>query len=233
MAKGGTLTATYLDTENLNPGIPTDRTASSSTRVIRNSGARARTTGSSEELPTAPETDKPAVTDQKQRATGPEIVTPRRALSYAYVDAGARPTNRSTPCRRQPALRCRRAAPRARRQQRDQRLRPDRCRTQGGKASRGAIRRHGARHPQAHRNARSNQAESPQRLHAGQSASSPTNEPPLEEGRFSFAVPFILGDPPTRSFATKAAEYLPDSSLPDGLAVKAGDIVHVGYPVAG
>jgi len=58
----------------------------------------------------------------------------------------------------------------------------------------------------------------------------PTQSPPLEEGRFAFALPLILGDPPTRSFATKSAEELPSSSIPDGLAVKAGDVIRVAYP---
>jgi outer membrane protein assembly factor BamD (BamD/ComL family) len=54
----------------------------------------------------------------------------------------------------------------------------------------------------------------------------PTSRPPLDEGRFAFTVPLILGDLPERSFADKAAEALP---IPQGLAVKAGDIVHVGF----
>jgi tetratricopeptide (TPR) repeat protein len=58
----------------------------------------------------------------------------------------------------------------------------------------------------------------------------PTGKPPLDEGRFAVAVPLILGDPPTRSFADKAAEALPISAIPQGLAVKAGDVVHVGFP---
>jgi tetratricopeptide (TPR) repeat protein len=58
----------------------------------------------------------------------------------------------------------------------------------------------------------------------------PTGKLPLDEGRFAIAVPLMLGDPPTRSFADKAAEALPTSAFPEGLAVKAGDVVHVGFP---
>jgi tetratricopeptide (TPR) repeat protein len=58
----------------------------------------------------------------------------------------------------------------------------------------------------------------------------PTSKPPLDEGRFAVAVPLMLGDPPTRTFADKAAEALPSSAIPEGLAVKAGDVVHVGFP---
>jgi outer membrane protein assembly factor BamD (BamD/ComL family) len=50
----------------------------------------------------------------------------------------------------------------------------------------------------------------------------------LDEGRFTFSVPLILGDRPTRSFATKSAE-LRTSDEPEGLVVQAGDIVHIGY----
>jgi outer membrane protein assembly factor BamD (BamD/ComL family) len=64
----------------------------------------------------------------------------------------------------------------------------------------------------------------------GQPPTTPSNQPPLEEGRFFFSVPLILGDTPDRSYATKSAESLPASAIPKGLAVKAGDIVHVGYP---
>lgn len=61
----------------------------------------------------------------------------------------------------------------------------------------------------------------------------PTNTTPLEEGRFSFSVPLLLGDLPDRSFATTAAEALTDDAIPDGLAIRTGDIVHVGYAFEG
>jgi outer membrane protein assembly factor BamD (BamD/ComL family) len=51
---------------------------------------------------------------------------------------------------------------------------------------------------------------------------------PLDEGRFSFSVPLILGDPPQRSLATQSAEA--SGIEPEGLVVKAGDTVFVGYP---
>jgi tetratricopeptide (TPR) repeat protein len=61
----------------------------------------------------------------------------------------------------------------------------------------------------------------------------PDNIPPLEEGRFSFAIPLLLGDLPERSFATNAAEALADDAMPEGLAVRTGDVVHVGYAFEG
>jgi tetratricopeptide (TPR) repeat protein len=68
---------------------------------------------------------------------------------------------------------------------------------------------------------------------AGRPPLPPTNTTPLEEGRFSFAIPLFLGDLPDRSFATTAAEALTDDAIPDGLAVRTGDIVHVGYAFEG
>ena len=73
------------------------------------------------------------------------------------------------------------------------------------------------------------QVETPSGYQIGKGAVPPTNEPPLEVGRFSFSVPLILGDLPARSYATNEAESMSDSAIPDGLAVRAGDIVHVGY----
>jgi TolA-binding protein len=56
-----------------------------------------------------------------------------------------------------------------------------------------------------------------------------SNLPPLEEGRFHFKMPLILGDSPMRSYANKSAEKLPTSALPAGLAVKAGTEILVGF----
>ena len=50
----------------------------------------------------------------------------------------------------------------------------------------------------------------------------------LDEGRFSFSVPLILGDQPRRSFATQAEERS-GASAPEGLVVQAGDTVRIGY----
>jgi len=58
----------------------------------------------------------------------------------------------------------------------------------------------------------------------------PTQTPALEEGRFFANVPIALGNPPNRSFADQSAAELPSSSIPEALAVKAGDVVHVGFP---
>ncbi len=57
----------------------------------------------------------------------------------------------------------------------------------------------------------------------------PSQQLPLDEGRFSFSVPLLLGPRPARSFATRDAEQLSPSAFPEGLAVSAGDVVRIGY----
>ncbi len=75
--------------------------------------------------------------------------------------------------------------------------------------------------------------ETPAGYQLGRPPLPPTNTTPLEEGRFSFATTLMLGDLPDRSFATTAAEALTEDALPDGLAIKAGDIIHVGFAFEG
>jgi tetratricopeptide (TPR) repeat protein len=61
------------------------------------------------------------------------------------------------------------------------------------------------------------------------SAVPPSRKMPLDEGRFSFGIPLVLGDRLARSYATADAEALPASALPPGLVVQAGDRVRVGF----
>ena len=63
----------------------------------------------------------------------------------------------------------------------------------------------------------------------GRSAKPATSSPPLEEGRFAFSTPLILGDLPNRSYATKAADSLVSSAIPEGLVVRDGEKVFIGY----
>lgn len=51
----------------------------------------------------------------------------------------------------------------------------------------------------------------------------------VHEGRFNFSVPLALGDVPIRSFATQAAENLPSSVIPEALNVRPGDRIHIGF----
>ena len=231
---GGTITATYRDMENLEPGIPTDRTV-----VIEHAQYKTPTVAaynsSSKILPVSPIPDpEPAgdATSKRKRDLGPEVVEPRRALSYSYVDEPAL-AKTSLKSVIGSSLRFDVVVPHlafAKSSEIRAYVQTDAAR----KAAKvpadkvfdvsvpGTLKLTGALEGAA--------IEMPTGYAAGTNTLPPTNATPLEQGRFIFSVPLILGDPPARSFATKAAEAMSSSSLPDGLAVRAGDIVHVGYP---
>lgn len=229
---GGTLTATYRDVENLDPGIPTERTVTIG-HAVYSTPALAAYAITSEEKPTPADhksdNKKPA---SKTRASSPEIVTPRRSLSYTHVvedvfsgeiiDAVIGAPLRFDVIAPHLAL--------AKSSEIRAYVQTDAAR-KAAKLDGGST--FDVRVPGTLKligTLEGAKIEAPAGYTLASSATPPTNEPPLEEGRFSFAVPLILGDPPERSFATSAAAELPNSSLPDGLAVKAGDIVHIGFP---
>jgi tetratricopeptide (TPR) repeat protein len=228
---GETLTAVYRDVENLDPGIPTDRTATISHAVYSTPALAAYAVGS-EETPESEEKAEEKKPATKTRVSAPEVVRPRRSLNYSHlvedIFAGEKiDTLIGAPIRFDvvaPHLALAKSSEIRAYVQTD--------------AARKAAKLDGdsefdVRVPGTLKLIGSlggAQVETPAGYTLGSSATAPTNEPPLEEGRFSFAVPLILGDPPERSFGTSAADELPSSALPDGLAVKAGDIVHVGFP---
>jgi tetratricopeptide (TPR) repeat protein len=228
---GGTLTAIYRDVENLDPGIPTDRTVTVSHAVYSAPALAAYVVGS-EEKPAPVEKAEDKKPASKSRASAPEIVRPRRSLDYSHlvedIFAGEMiDTLIGAP------LRFDVVAPHlalAKSSEIRAYVQTDAAR-KAAKLDGGAT--FDVRVPGTLKltgTLGSAKVEAPAGYTLGTAATPPTNEPPLEEGRFSFAVPLILGDPPDRSFATSAAAELPSSSLPDGLAVKAGDIVHIGFP---
>jgi tetratricopeptide (TPR) repeat protein len=53
-------------------------------------------------------------------------------------------------------------------------------------------------------------------------------EASLAEGRFSFSIPLAIGEKPISSFAT-SSDTITEESIPDELVVKVGDIVTIGY----
>ena len=231
---GGTITATYRDMENLEPGIPTDRTA-----VIEHAQYKTPTVAaynsSSKILPVSPIPDpEPAgdTTSKRKRDLGPEVVEPRRALSYSYVDEPAL-AETSLKSVIGSSLRFDVVVPHlafAKSSEIRAYVQTDAAR-KAAKVSvdkvfdvsvPGTLKLTGS--------LAGAEIKMPSGYTSGSNTLPPTNATPLEQGRFIFSVPLILGDPPARSFATKAAEAMSSSSLPDGLAVRAGDIVHVGYP---
>ena len=228
MTKGGTLTATYRDTENLDPGIPTDRTVTigHAQYALPLLSAYNQTS-----KPLPPVEPKAAVKQTPVKTVGPEIILPRRTLEYSHLSgeelsaakldavigsdirfdvvvphlalAGSSTINAYVQTE-------------AARTAADASGKPFDVKTPGTLKLKGTLT--GSTHT------------TPTGYQVTRPPVAPTQQPHLEEGRFSFAVPLILGDPPLRSFATKDAAELSGSALPAGLAVKAGDIVHVAYP---
>ncbi|MFN4982126.1 MAG: hypothetical protein ACK5GR_01130 [Akkermansiaceae bacterium] len=228
LTEGGTLTAVYRDAENLSPGIPTDREIIIQHAIYTEPvlSAYHTTTKPIAVVPPLPDAQKKPETST--RSSGPEMVTERRSLHFEHSEpskslvavlgssvrfdvvfphlalAGSSTINAYVQTE-------------AGRKAKQSELKPP-----FDVAAPGTLKLTGA--------LSNADVVIPSGYKLGQKISSPSNEPPLEEGRFSFSIPLILGETPDRSFATKSAESLAESSIPDGLAVKAGDIVHVGFP---
>ena len=225
VTEGGTLNAMYRDTENLSPGIPTDREVIiQHARYIEPSLAPYTTT-------TKPLAVAPAETSHKAptRATAAEVVTPRIALNFEHSTAD----NKALTAVIGSSVRFDVVVPHlalaesstinafvqtetGRKAKASDLKPPFDIAAPGSLKLTGTLKKPGV--------------EVPDGYDIGLAPTAPGNQPPLEEGRFSFSIPLILGEVPDRSFATKSAEDLPDSAIPDGIAVKAGEIVHIGYP---
>ena len=227
MSKGDALTATYRDTENLEPGIPCNRTVVINHAVYQDPAMMAYTVESqSIEAPEEPAKKDNAIPGSRRLA--PEIIHPRRELNYRAVEgdgeiAGVVGANLNfdvvVPHRAlagSSEIRAYVQTDAARQAAGGDVKKPFDIGVPGTMKLTGSLSRP--------------TVEAPSGYLVGTGPRGPGNEPPLEEGRFSFSVPLILGDLPERSFANKAAESLPSSAIPDGLVVKAGDLVHLGYP---
>ncbi|MCH7224681.1 tetratricopeptide repeat protein [Haloferula sp. A504] len=228
LTPGGVLTAVYRDVENLDPGIPADRevTITHAQYELPLLSAYAL---SSEVLPYTP---TPSEDDEKaRRPGGTEVFHPRSELSYHHVDS-ADTVDKPLTAVIGANLRFDVVAPHlalAGSSEIRAYVQTDEAR----KAAKAPGKEFDVTVPGTLKltgRLGSGELDVPRGYHIATPPTPPTNEPPLEQGRFSFSIPLILGDPPTRSFATKSAEELPSSAIPDGLAVKAGDIVHVGFP---
>ena len=229
LPEGGTLTATYRDMENLDPGIPADRSTTIE-HAQYSTPKLAVYNISSEALPPPPVEE-----NGDQNKSGPEVVRPRRALDYNYIGEGENELN-AADTRLQgvigASLRFDLVVPhhalagssvihayaqvdpgdQAKGDETDQ---PFNIELPGTLKLTGKLQRKNATAPRGYK------------LRSG--AHPPTNTPSLEEGRFAFSVPLILADKPMRSYATKEAESLPRSSIPEGVVVQAGDTVRIGY----
>ena len=242
---GGSLTATYRDMENLDPGVPADR----SVTIVHARYAAPALSGytvSSEALPEGKAEPAALQPVAATRGRGTAAFVPRQNLAYAYVSepkltAGPLDSVIGAPVRFDVVV-------------------PHLAFAQSSTIA-GYVQTEAAR--QASKDATSKDKDNgakdvtvkstsafdinlpgtlkligtlerptvaaPQDYTLTAAPQPPTSRPPLDEGRFAFTVPLILGDLPERSFADRAAEALPASVIPKGLAVKAGDIVHVGF----
>jgi len=228
---GGTLTAIYRDTENLDPGIPTDREVTISHAQYVQPALDAYAV-SSERIE---QSDTPADDQSRKptssRSSGPETIREHRSLSYRHVSNDSVENVELTgligadicfdiiaphlALAQSSEINAYVQTEAARRQANIPEGKFD-LTVPGTLKLTGGLKRTSSEVPAGYR--------------LQQKPLAPTQSPPLEEGRFAFTLPLVLGDPPTRSFATKSAEELPSSAIPEGLAVKAGDIVHVAYP---
>ncbi|NQW46992.1 MAG: tetratricopeptide repeat protein, partial [Planctomycetes bacterium] len=234
VAAGGSLTATYRDQENLDPGVPADRSvmiahARYAKPVI--GGYKVSSEPLSDGTPgSAPALNQPAAT--RGRVTAAFV--PRQSLAYAYVgepQVSAAPLDGILGA----ALRLDVVVPHlalAQSSTVNAYIQTEAARQAAVKAADkdpggfdinlpGTLKLTGILDRPV--------VEAPPGYALKAGPQPPTNRPPLDEGGFAFAVPLILGDPPERSFADKASETLPVSAFPKGLAVKAGDVVHVAF----
>lgn len=229
---GGTLTASYRDVENLDPGIPTDRTTTI-THALYGIPVVEAYTKSTEPLPRAePVVDpKRQPADQSKRSSGPEEIVPRRKLSYLHVPA---PEVANTPLSGLigAMLNLDIVAPHlalSKSSEISAYVQTDAAR----KAAKAEGKEFDLSVPGTMKiTAGLNRPEQwiPNGYVLGSDATPPTRTPALEEGRFRVSIPVDLGTPPARSYADQSAAELPSSAIPEALAVKAGDIVHVGFP---
>ncbi|MBT7958234.1 MAG: hypothetical protein HN759_02775, partial [Akkermansiaceae bacterium] len=233
MTKGGSLTAVYRDHENLSPGIPTDRKVTISHAQYATPALAAYNLASKKLPPVEPKEEsanqpKP----RKGSRLAPEIVPERRSLDYSYIAAEKLADTElqgvvgasfrfdvvvpHLALAKSSEIRAYIQTDAARKAAKGNLKSPFDVSVPGTMKLTGALEGAGVVIPSGYQ--------------IGSEARPPLNQLAIEEGRFSFSIPLILGDPPTISYGNKAAEALPNSAIPDGLVVQAGDIVHLGYP---
>ena len=234
---GGTLTAFYRDAENLDPGIPTDRVVSISHAqyVEPQMGLYTVNTQAIPEAEVKEAELAPAKSNKRQRS-GPEVVKPRQTLVYDYIGTVGQTTATSVSIQGadlrfdivSPHLAFAGSSEITAYVQTQEgvmaymKQNPDMSAPPFfSKEVPGTLKMTGT--------LAKGSPSVPDGYQLGTGGKSAGNAAPLEEGRFYFKVPLILGDLPLRSYANKSAEKLPSSAFPEGLAVKDGEEVHVGF----
>lgn len=229
VAEGGDLTATYHDAENLDPGIAATRSVE-----LRHAGYKDALLDSYKIAVTplpAPKEDPAAQTAKSRNTPAAEVIAPRFTLDYIHAGDVKGPHDAvagASLCFDVVAPHLALAGSstiHAYVQTETGRKKANVSGSAFDPAVPGTLKLTGT--------LGRSKLETPAGYTAGRPPLPPNNAPPLEEGRFSFGVPLLLGDVPARSFATTAAEALTDDAIPDGLAVRTGDIIHIGYAYEG
>jgi tetratricopeptide (TPR) repeat protein len=229
---GGTITAVYRDEENLDPGIPTDRVVTVEHARFGTPTLSVYDTASA----TLSETKSENSEKLEEPDRGPEVVKPRRSL--AFVHAGHEPQSDELPkAVIGSSLRFDVVASHLAFAQSSEVVAY--VQTESGRNNYRAngkttgsqvfdIRVPGTLRLLA-QPSRTSSINEPDGYRLSGAAQPPHNRPPLDEGRFAFSVPVQLDLTPSQSFATADAQTLPRAMLPDYLAVRPDDIVHIGF----
>ncbi|MGB0766604.1 MAG: tetratricopeptide repeat protein [Phycisphaeraceae bacterium] len=227
---GGTITAIYRDDENLEPGIPTDRTITIEHAAFK-TPALAVYDATATALPPPPrDSEQDAELDER----GPEIVKPRQSIAFTHAQPGA---SGNASAIIGSAVRFDVLASHLAFANSSQTLAYVQTesgrrayRAKGNALSTGGfdIRVPGTLLLTA-TPSRSASTPTPPGYVIGQSAEASSTLAPLDEGRFAFSVPLVLDDTPIRSYATEEARSLSTNLIPDALAVRPGDKVYVGF----
>lgn len=229
---GDTLTARYRDEENLSPGIPADRSVVIEHALYRTPRLDVYNMASSA-LPLA-KPDPNAKDDDDER--GPEIVQPRWSVTYQYPadDASGQPARQAIigTALRFDVLASHLAFAASSEVvayvQTESGRKAQKKKPGDGEAQAFDITVPGTLKLTAKPSRGANVTVPPGYV-LGSSGGPPSSRPAIDEGRFAFAIPIVLGDVPTRSFATKQADALRSSQIPDALEVRPGDRIHVAF----
>lgn len=229
---GGTLTAAYLDAENLDPGIPKTR------RVVLEHAQFTKPmlalyNVSSQPLPVQADTDDQESDDDDR---GPEIIKPRHKLSFNYVEPQAIQesdvetiiggTLRFDVLARHLAFADSSEITAYVQTDSGRRLHQQ----QQGETSQAPfdVNVPGTLKLSAKPSGYAS-TEAPAGYTLDGAAKAPSLRPPLDEGRFAFSVPVELGSTPTRSYANSDADNVHHSARPEALAVRPDDRIHIGF----